>query len=92
MGLKSKILMNCANATAMVEKKRDGKATFTERLGVWIHLRFCSLCRLFFEQCAVLDKSFRAFAGHIDIEKQAYPLDPAKKQSLSKAFDEELKK
>ena len=92
MGVKHKILMNCQSATAVVEKKRDGKLAFTERLGLWIHLSYCSLCALFFQQSKILDDSAKSYATKVTNEQKAYKLDNAFKDKLSKDFEQELKK
>ena len=92
MGLKHKILMNCQSATAVVEKKRDGKLAFTERLGLWIHLSYCSLCALFFQQSKILDDSAKSYAAKVTNEQKTYKLDEGFKTKLNRDFDSELKK
>jgi hypothetical protein len=91
MGLKKKILMNCESASALVEKKRDKKLDFSEKIGLWIHLGYCSICALFFEQSKILDESAKAYATKVTNEQKAYKLNPERKAELNKAFDTELK-
>lgn len=92
MGLKKNILMTCQHATSVVEKKRDGKLSLNERIGLWIHLGYCSICKLFFQQADIIDKSFSAYADNIDMEEKIYPLDPMRKDAMDKVLKEELKK
>jgi predicted anti-sigma-YlaC factor YlaD len=84
--------MRCENATAMVEKKRDGKMRTLEKVGLWIHLGYCSLCKLFFKQSEIIDRSYTAYADRIQTEEKVYPFDPVRKDILNKAFREELHK
>ena len=91
MALKEKILMNCEQATSLVEKKRDKKLVLSERLGLWIHLAYCGFCALFFEQSKILDDCTKAYAEKVTNEQKAYPMDPHHKVELSKSFEKELK-
>jgi predicted anti-sigma-YlaC factor YlaD len=92
MRVKKNIIMTCQHATSVVEKKRDGQLSLTERIGLWIHLGYCSICRLFFQQADIIDKSFEVYADNIDIEQKVYPLDPARKNAMDRALKGELKK
>ena len=83
--------MNCESATALVEKKRDKKLELSERLGLWIHLGYCSICALFFEQSKILDDCTKVYGDKVTNEQKAYKLDPERKATLIKAFDTELK-
>ncbi len=83
--------MNCEHATSLVEKKRDKKLVLSERIGLWIHLAYCSFCALFFEQSRILDEVTKAYAKKVTNEQKAYKLDPLQKSELIKAFDKELK-
>jgi heterodisulfide reductase subunit B len=92
MALKENILMSCEHATALVEKKRDDKLQLSERMGLWVHLAYCSICALFFEQSKILDDSAKAYADKVHNEQKTYPLDPERKAKLTAAFDAEMKK
>ena len=92
MALKNKILLNCESATALVEKKRDKKLEWSERIGLWIHLAYCGFCALFFEQSRILDQSTKAYAEKITTEQKSYKLDPLHKAQLTEAFEKELRK
>lgn len=91
MGVTGKIMMNCESATALVEKERDKQLDFLERIGLWIHLGYCGLCKLFFKQSRILDDSAKAYSEKVTHEQKAYKLDPDRKARLNKAFDVELK-
>ncbi|MCW3126187.1 MAG: hypothetical protein JWO03_1845 [Bacteroidetes bacterium] len=92
MGLKDTLLMRCSNAAALAEKKRDGKLSLAERIGLQIHLLYCSLCRIFFKQSEIVDKSYEWYADDIDLGDKVHPLDPSRKEALDKAFKDELNK
>ena len=92
MGLKKKILLNCESATALVEKKRDKKLDLSEKLGLWVHLGYCSICALFFEQSKVLDESAKSYAAKVINEQKVYKMDPDRKAELIRDFDQEIKK
>lgn len=92
MAVKEKILMNCRSATSLVEKKRDGKLALREKIGLWIHLSYCSFCALFFQQSKILDDSAKSYATKVTNEQKAYKLDNSFKDKLSKDFEQELKK
>ena len=91
MGLKDKILMNCEQATALVEKKQDKKLVLGERIGLWIHLAYCGFCAMFFEQSKILDDSAKVFSEKVTNGQKAYPMDPLRKSEITEAFKSELK-
>ncbi|MBS1594982.1 MAG: hypothetical protein JST90_11740 [Bacteroidetes bacterium] len=92
MGLKNTLFMNCAEATAVVEKKRDGKLSLAERFGVWLHLVYCKLCKAFFDQSAILDRSYHHLAERVNDGQQSYTLDPSRKEQMKNALQEEMQK
>lgn len=92
MGLKNTLFMNCEEATAVVEKQRDGKLSLGERIGVWLHLLYCRLCKAFFDQSAILDKSYNNLAKRIDEGELGYRLDPSHKEKMKAALQEEMQK
>jgi hypothetical protein len=84
--------MNCEQAAALVEKKRDKKLAFGERIGLWVHLAYCGFCALFFDQSKIIDQSVKAYGEKVTNEQKAYPLDPRHKANLAEAFNKELAK
>jgi hypothetical protein len=84
--------MNCEEATALVEKKRDAKLSRTERIGLWIHLLYCKLCGLFFEQSQMVDKTAKTYADKVDSGQKVYPLRPQRKTQLAAEMEAELRK
>jgi len=83
--------MNCQTATLLVEKKRDGKLTWSERMGLWMHTAYCSICALFFKQAEILDGSAKAYAQKIDTEQKSYKLNPDSKARMEEALGRELR-
>lgn len=84
--------MSCREASALVEKQRDRKLGYSERLGLWLHLGYCSVCAMFFEQSKLLDRSARSYAEKVNTEQKAFPLKPEQKAGLQASFDAELEK
>ncbi len=85
-------MMTCEQATALVEKKRDQKLDFSERIGLWLHMAYCRFCALFAEQSRIIDECTKAYADKASDEKGIYKLDVKRKAELSEAFDAELRK
>jgi len=83
--------MNCESAAALVEKERDRKLGLAERIGLWIHMGYCRLCRLFYKQSNILDDSAKAYADKVSKEEKSYKLKPESKAKINHAFDVELK-
>lgn len=92
MEWKQKIWLSCEQATELVEKKRDGKLSVSERIGLRLHLAYCSLCALFFEQAARIDQAAQLLAGRVQQGDTSYHIDPARKAALDKELKEQLKK
>ena len=92
MALKEKILMNCESATALVEKKRDKELGLAERIGLWIHLGYCSFCKLFYTQSKILDDSAKAYADKVSNAQKSYKLNPERKAEIARAFNAEIDK
>jgi hypothetical protein len=90
MALKDKLLMSCSQATALVEKKRDKKLSFAERLGLWIHMGYCNMCALFFNQSQMIDDLTKAYAAKVTNEQKSYKMNPVKKADLTSAIETEM--
>ena len=90
MALKDNIKMSCKQATSLVEKKRDKKLVLSELFGLWVHLGYCSICALFFEQSKILDDSAKSYASKVTNEQKSYTLDPKRKAEIAQVFDTEL--
>lgn len=70
--------MSCRQATFLCEKKCEEKISLGERLGMWLHMRMCSLCRMFKEQsdfisveAAKLKEPFGGTFNVLDEERKA---------------------
>ena len=82
MSFFDKIWIGCKQATYLNEKKREGKLSFAEGLGLSIHLLYCSFCKLFFKQMEFLEKQAKRF------DERKYQMSAEKKGALQKAIDE----
>lgn len=89
MSLFEALKMNCKGATYLHEKEKEDKLSFTEILGLRIHLAYCSLCRLFFKQLDELEKRTHKLSQS---EQTDFPLNAEAKEKMKQAFEQELKK
>lgn len=85
MNLIEAIRMNCRQATYLHEKKKEGKATRSERLGLWFHLLYCKFCNLFFRQVSQLEKASK------NLGEASATLNPSAKATIQKSLEEEMK-
>lgn len=89
MHLFEALKMTCKDASYLHGKKKEGNLSFTEMLGLKIHLLYCSLCRLFFKQLDELEKQTHRFSQS---EKTIASLDSSSKEKMKQAVEQELKK
>lgn len=89
MNLFQALKITCKDASYLHEKMKEGKLSFTEKLGLKIHLLYCRLCRIFFKQLDELEKHTHRFSQS---EKTIASLDAYAKTKMKQAFEQELKK
>ena len=89
MSVFKKIAINCQQATYLHEKKREGKLSVLDRIGLWVHLLYCKFCSAFFKQLDVLEKSVKNIPDNVS---HAHGLSDLKKAEIQKVFNEHLKK
>lgn len=89
MNLFQAFKMSCRDATYLHGKQKEGKLSFTEAIGLKIHLLYCSLCRLFFKQLDELEERTHIFSHS---NEPVNTLDAAAKEKMKQALQEELKK
>jgi len=89
MNLFQAFKMSCRDATYLHGKEKEGKLSFSESLGLKVHLLYCNLCRLFFTQLDELEKHAHHYS-HSD--KTSSTLDATAKEKMQHALDEEMKK
>lgn len=63
----SKLFINCKQATYLHEQKKEGKLSIAERFGLWLHLLYCSICRLFVTQVEEVEKACGKVASNGDV-------------------------
>lgn len=57
MKTEGKVFISCKEATYLHSQKREGKLSFLQRVGLWLHLSYCSICRLFFAQMEAVENA-----------------------------------
>lgn len=77
--------MNCKEATYLHEKGKDSKLSFSEKVGLKIHLLFCSICKLFYRQMDEVSKCVH----HVS-EQPRGSLSEDAKLKIQRALDNEM--
>lgn len=90
MGLIANIQLNCEQVTYLSEKKIAGVLTWSEWIGLRIHLRYCVLCRLFVEQSEILSNAAKLLSKKTDSAQPLFTLDPKRKQEMSVQIAHEI--
>lgn len=76
-------MISCKKATQYILKREQGRLSIKKRLELWLHLGICSLCKLFFKQNAIINKSLQK-SGDSPVPGLS-ELDKAKIASLMEA-------
>jgi len=86
----TKIAYNCRKATRLIEKKLIDHLTLREKLELKIHLAGCSVCRVFEQQSALINKMVRELfhSGKVTELK----LDEKYKKQMQERIEEKLNK
>jgi hypothetical protein len=82
MSFFDKIWIGCKQATYLNEKKKEGKLSSAEGLGLWIHLLYCSFCKLFFRQMEFLERRVKR------MPENRFSLSEERKASMKKTIEE----
>lgn len=77
--------MNCKEATYLHEKQKDLKLSFGEKVGLHLHLLFCSICKLFFKQMDEVSKCVH----HVSQQPNG-TLSEESKLKIQRALDNEM--
>ncbi|MES2621898.1 MAG: hypothetical protein V4615_13695 [Bacteroidota bacterium] len=77
--------MSCSEATLAAQKRSEGKLSISDRLGLWLHLAACSLCRLFVKQSEII-------ASHASkLGEQQANLTDEKKRTIAESLNLKMK-
>lgn len=91
MGIVTKILLSCQNATFLVSKKQETKLSFIESIQLKAHLSLCDICSNFKIQTDALTLGLKK-KGKIMESNKNDDLSDAKKADLQELIIENLKK
>jgi len=86
----TKIAYNCRKATHLIEKKLIDHLTFREKLELKIHLAGCSVCRVFEQQSALINRMVRELFHPPKITE--LKLDEKYKKQMQERIEEKLNK
>src|ERR1041385_6257702 len=78
--------VTCKQATALAQRKSEKKISLTERLGLFVHLSYCSLCRLFFSQSELILHEASVLGQAGQGKKSAPPLTASGKMKIQLAL------
>ena len=84
------IAINCEQATLLAEKRRASKLSWSEGLGLHIHLGYCSLCRLFIAQSDLLGRAAKLFSQKVESGQLPFKLNSNLKMELAKKLEQEI--
>lgn len=88
MGVIKKIQYDCRSATYLIEKSQQVPLSLGERIRLFIHLRGCSVCRLFRRQSAIINKAMHSLFQAADT--RPHSLDDAAKRAMQEKINERL--
>jgi len=80
------IIYNCKQATFLIEKRITGKITAAETLQLHVHLKGCSVCKIYQRQSILINKVFS------DFENSDVKLDETFKKTLKDKIEKEINK
>ena len=85
-----KIAYNCKKATLLIEKKQLGTLSLQDQFELKYHLAGCSVCRLFQQQSAEINRRVKALLPTIPY--QGLRMDEEAKKDLQLRIDEQFRK
>jgi hypothetical protein len=88
MGVIKKIQYDCRSATYLIEKGQEVRLSIGERIRLFIHLRGCSVCRLFRKQSTLINRAMRGLFHTVD--SRPHSLDEAAKQAMQEKINQRL--
>ncbi|HMO15898.1 MAG TPA: hypothetical protein PKD64_17885 [Pirellulaceae bacterium] len=81
-------MLNCKETTKLISDSLDRKLTFRERMGLWLHMMMCSLCRRFRSNIIALRRRLRAI---IDPQKLVDANTPAMSEAARARLEAAIK-
>lgn len=82
----SKLFIKCRQATYLHEQKKEGKLSLAERFGLWLHLLYCGICRLFVKQVEEIEQA----SGKVATSEKAQ-MPEAAKQRIQQQLQNEIR-
>ena len=64
-----KLRITCKEATYLIVKKEDGKLGLSKRMELFVHLLYCSFCKLFKKQNNILSKAVAGSKSDINLSQ-----------------------
>lgn len=77
---------NCKQATRLSLKREEGKISFSERVKLFYHLRYCFSCRQFIRQSRLIDLLGRGMADAV-LKNPPTKLSEERKKEIQHKMD-----
>ncbi len=80
-------MLSCKDTTELLSRAQDERLSFTERMGVRIHLLMCHLCRGYEKQLRFIRKATESLAqGSSHDDEAATSLSPEARERVKDAL------
>ena len=80
-------MLSCKETSELLSRAQDERLTFTERMGVRIHLLMCRLCRRYEKQLRFIRKATESLAqGSAHDDEAAMSLPPEARERVKEAL------
>jgi hypothetical protein len=68
--MKTTLMINCKEATLLIEKKQEKQISVLDRIKLLLHLMICELCRRFQKQSKLISDSASHIETHHTLTKE----------------------
>lgn len=85
MKTEGKVFITCKEATYLHTQKQEGKLSYLQRFGLWLHLLYCNICRLFFKQIEAVENAGKSFG-----QSESRQLSSEAKNRMQQSLNSEM--
>jgi hypothetical protein len=77
-------MLSCKQASRLVSQSLERKLPYRERFALFLHLRVCDACKLFFRQLRLLRQAMQRLGRNVEQDTQIVLSDEARKRIANK--------